>query len=409
MALFEALRVALMAIRSHKLRSGLTLTGMVIGVFAIIVSITGVKVIDVYFKDTIQFLGASTFTITRFPSVNFGPLDPSIRNRPPITYEQVERLERSLSLPATISPVEDFRLGRVTYRGEQTDPNIILLGTDEDFLDNFSWELSEGRFITEMDVLYGRPVAVLGNDVTEELFANETPIGKTVRFDGHRYEVIGVLKRKGNFLGFSLDNRIYTPITRGFTLYGQSNRNIASSSVRAVNARQFMAVREEVIGKFRTVRKVPPGKDNNFELSTNDTMQSAFEAFTGTLTLGGAVIGFIALIAAGVGIMNIMLVSVTERTREIGVRKSVGAKRRDIMRQFLIEAFVLCQIGGLVGILLGLVVGNIVALYFDIRAAFPWGWAIAAVAVVSAISLLFGGYPAFKAARLDPIESLRYE
>jgi putative ABC transport system permease protein len=387
----------------------LTLTGMVIGVFAIIVSITGVKVIDVYFKDTIQFLGASTFTITRTPSVNLGPMDPSLRNRPPISYEQIERLERTLTLPATVSPVEDFRLGRVTYRGEQTDPNIILLGTDEDFLDNFSWELAEGRFITDMDVLYARPVAVLGNDITTALFANETPIGKTVRFDGHRYEVIGVLQRKGNFLGFSLDNRIYAPITRGFTLYGQSNRNIASTSVRAVNPRQFQAVREEVIGRFRTVRKVPPGDDNNFELSTDDTMQAVFEAFTGTLTMGGAVIGFISLVAAGVGIMNIMLVSVTERTREIGVRKSVGAKRRDIMRQFLIEAFVLCQIGGLVGIGLGLVVGNLVAVYFGIRAAFPWGWAISSVIIVSGISLLFGGYPAFKAARLDPIESLRYE
>ena len=409
MALLEALRMALASIRGHKLRSGLTLAGMVVGVFAIIVSITAVKVIDVYFKDRIQFLGASTFTITRWPSFRFGNLDPSVRNRPRISYAQIERLERTLSLPATVSPIEDFKLSRVRYRDLETEPNIVLLGTDEDFLGNFSWELDQGRFITAEDLQYARPVAVLGADIATAVFPNETPIGKTIRFDGHRFEVIGVLKEKGNFLGFSLDNRLYTPITRGFTLYGGTNRNIASTSVRAADPYLYPAVVEEVTGRFRTIRKVPPGEPNNFEISSNDSMQAVFSAFTGTLTTAGAIIGLIALLAAGIGIMNIMLVSVTERTREIGVRKSVGARRRDIMRQFLLEAFFLCQVGGVIGILLGVVAGNGTALYFEITPAFPWGWAIGAVIMVTVIALIFGGYPAFKAARLDPIDSLRYE
>ncbi|NNE48458.1 MAG: FtsX-like permease family protein [Rhodothermales bacterium] len=409
MAFLEAFRMAIAALRGHKMRSSLTLAGMVVGVFAIIVSITAVKVIDVYFKDRINFLGAQTFTITRWPSFQFGQLDQSIRNRPRISYDQIERLERTLSLPATVSPIEDFQLSRVKYRDLSTEPNIILLGTDEDFLGNFSWRLEQGRFITAEDVQYARPVAVLGSEIVEEVFPNETALGKTIRFDGHRFEVIGVLESKGNFLGFSLDSRLYTPITRGFTLYGAANRNIASTSVRASNPVLYPAVVEEVTGRFRTIRKVPPGEPNSFEISTNDTMQSVFAAFTGTLTTAGAIIGLIALLAAGIGIMNIMLVSVTERTREIGVRKSVGAKRKDIMRQFLLEAFFLCQVGGVIGIVLGIIVGNGTAIYFEIEAAFPWGWAISAVVMVTIISLVFGGYPAFKAARLDPIESLRYE
>jgi putative ABC transport system permease protein len=250
---------------------------------------------------------------------------------------------------------------------------------------------------------------VLGSGIAEELFAVENAVGKVVEAGGRRYQVIGVLESKGNFLGFNLDNRVFAPVTTLFNAYGGANRNIANVSIKAPALNLVPAAMDEVIGLFRTIRKVPPGEDNNFELETNDSMKAVFEAFTGTLTAGGAGIGLIALFAAGIGIMNIMLVSVTERTHEIGIRKSVGAKKRDIMRQFLLEAIFLCQIGGFLGIMLGVVVGNLVAVYFEITAAIPWMWAIAAVAMVTFVALGFGGYPALKAARLDPIESLRYE
>jgi len=409
MAYLEAFRMAWEALRSHKMRSSLTLLGMVIGVFAIIVSVTAVKVIDVYFKEKLQFLGSSTFTISQRPPIQMGESDPSIRNRPSITFEQVGRLKRSMNLPVAVSILEDFHMGAVRYGSHETEGNIVLLGTDENMLGNFSYEVEQGRFFSEQDVLYARPVTVLTRKIADELFLNETPLGKQIRMDGHKYEVIGVLKEKGSFLGFSQDDRIFAPISRGFTLYGIPNRNMASISVRVNNAVLLDAAMEEAIGRMRTIRKVPPGQDNNFEISTNDSMQSIFDAFTGTLTMGGAVIGLIALLAAGIGIMNIMLVSVTERTREIGLRKSVGARRRDIMRQFLLEAFFLCQIGGFLGIILGALVGNFVAVYFEISSAFPVGWAIGAVLMVTVISLVFGGYPAFKAARLSPIDSLRHE
>ncbi len=407
MAILEAFRMAIQALRAHKLRSSLTLLGMVIGVFAIIVSVTAVAVIDVYFKESLQFLGSSTFTISRTPVIQTGRLDKSIRNRPAISYEQLQRLDEKMQISTTISPMENFHMGIVRNGQIETEPNIFLMGTDENMLGNFSYELDTGRFLTSEDVLYARPIAVLGTDVSEALFPNSNPIGKQIRMDGRRYEVIGVLKSKGSVFGFSQDNRVYTPITRAFTLYGNDRRDI-SISVRVSNPQLVPAAIEEATGRMRVIRKVRPGEANNFEISTNDSMQSIFDAFTATLTMGGAGIGLIALLAAGIGIMNIMLVSVTERTREIGIRKSVGARKKDIMRQFLLEAFFLCQIGGFVGILLGALVGNGVALYFDITAAFPMNWAIGSVVMVTGIALVFGGYPAYKAARLRPIESIRY-
>lgn len=395
------------SLRANKLRTSLTLLGMVVGVFAIIASVTAVKVIDVYFEEKISFLGAGTFTISRYPEMRMG--NENWEYRPNITYDQVERLRRTLQGPYVLSSQEDFDMTDVRYKSRETDPNIIVIGTDENFPSNFSFTLDYGRFITADDNQYARPFVVLGSAVADELFPSESPIDKTVQIGGNRYQVIGVLEPKGNFLGFNMDNRVFAPMRTLFRNYGGEHRNIATTSVRAPAPHMVPAAMDEVIGRFRAIRKVPPGKDNNFELETNDTIRAVFASFTGALTTGGAGIGLIALFAAGIGIMNIMLVSVTERTREIGIRKSVGARRRDIMRQFILEAIFLCQIGGIVGIALGVLLGNGVAVYFDISAAIPWGWAIAAVVMVSLVALIFGGYPALKASRLDPIESLRYE
>ncbi len=407
MELLDVFRSAWASLRSNKLRTALTLLGMVIGVFAIITSVTAVKVIDVYFQEKMNWLGSATFTVTRYPGISFGPSKREFR--PNITFDQVERLERSLSGPLQVSIIEDFDITSVRHGGEKTEPNIIILGTDEHFLGNYSYELAYGRIFSREDVHYGRSLMILGAAVAEELFPTENALGKLVEISGRRYQVIGVAEPKGNFLGFNMDNRVFAPVTTLFNAYGGADRNIANVSIRAPAINYVPAAMDEVIGQFRTIRKVPPGADNNFEIETNDSMKAVFEAFTGTLTAGGAGIGLIALFAAGIGIMNIMLVSVTERTREIGIRKSVGAKKKDIMRQFILEAIFLCQIGGLLGILLGVIVGNAVAIYFDISAAIPWMWAVAAVAMVTFVALVFGGYPALKAARLNPIDSLRYE
>ena len=303
----EAFRMALSALQANKTRSWLTLLGMVIGVFAIIVSVTAVKVIDVYFQESMQFLGSSTFTLTRYPSIRIDHGGRDSRNRPNLTFEQIDRLKKSMTLPVHISIIEDFKMGAVRYGDRDTEPNLALLGTDENFLSNYTYELDQGRFLTEQDVQYARPVAVIGRPLAEELFPNETPLGKTIRMNGHRYEVIGVLKEKGSFLGFSQDNRVLAPITRLFTLYGIPDRNMANVSLRVDRPELVTSAMEEAIGRMRVIRKVEPGEENNFELETNDTFKSVFEAFTATLTAGGAGIGLIALLAAGIGIMNIML------------------------------------------------------------------------------------------------------
>jgi putative ABC transport system permease protein len=407
MELLDVLSSAWSSLRSNKTRTALTLLGMIIGVFAIITSVTAVKVIDVYFEEKMSFLGTGTFTISRYPSMQMNGRNFDFR--PNITVEQVERLRESLDGNLVLSAQEDFEMTTVGFEGRETEPNILLLGSDENFLGNFSYTIDYGRSFTAEDNRYSRKLIVLGSSIADELFPSQSPLGKVVDVGGNRFTIIGVLEPKGNFLGFNMDNRVFAPMETLLNLYGGANRNVATTSVRAPAPHLVPAAMDEVIGRLRTIRKVPPGEENNFDLETNDSMRAIFDAFTGTLTAGGAGIGLIALFAAGIGIMNIMLVSVTERTREIGIRKSVGARRRDILGQFIVEAVILCQIGGTVGILLGILVGNVVAVYFDITSAVPWGWAIAAVGMVTVVALVFGGYPALKAARMDPIESLRHE
>jgi putative ABC transport system permease protein len=406
MGIREAFGSALDALRANKLRSALTLLGMVIGVFAVVTSVTAVDVIDAYFQDSLQLLGSSTFTVSKDPVLTLGGDDRDAR--PNITYKQVRRLEKRVSLP--VAPQEFFDTGRAQFEGRRTDKgNIRVVGTNEHLLTNFSRQIQSGRSLTRADVQRARAVTVITPDIASELFPAQSPLGKWVTIEGGKYQVVGVLKPKGNFLGQSFDARMYMPITHLLRSYGRPQRDIYMISVSAPDMAEMQAAKNQVIGHMRVVRKVPPGEPNNFEVSTNETMQSSFAQFTAILTLGGAGIGAIALLAAGVGIMNILLVSVTERTKEIGVRKAVGAKRRHILGQFLLEALVLCLLGGGTGIALGVLAGNGTAVYFDIGASIPWDWAVGSLVVVVIIALVFGIYPAYKAASVDPIESLRYE
>ena len=405
MNILEAFRSAWESLRANKTRAGLTLLGMVIGVFAVISSVTAVQVIDRYFEESLQLFSPTSFTVSRTPAVQMGGSQG--RGRPNITYDQVQRLEDAVPYP--VSPQEFFSTTSVRYQGRETEPNINIIGTNEHFMENFGYAVDEGRALTAADVQYARPVAAITPDIADELFPNETPLGKRVRIDGQRFEVVGVLETRGSFLGQSFDERVFAPITRLFEVHGRPGRDISMTSVRAPTVEAVPDVIDETIGRLRVIRDVGPGQDNNFEIETNDSVQETFDQFTATLTAGGAGIGLIALLAAGIGVMNIMLVSVTERTREIGIRKSVGATKGAILKQFLLEAIFLCQIGGLLGIATGAAFGNLVAVYFNISAAFPWGWALGGVLAMVGIAVVFGGYPAYKAASLDPIESLRYE
>jgi putative ABC transport system permease protein len=406
MSLIEATRSALAALRANLLRSALTLLGMVIGVFAVIASVTAVEVIDVYFQEALQIYGGSTFNVERK-----GGWEGGQRNEvPDITYEHALRLKRRAGAGLTVSIQESFGRGeKVRSGGNATEGGTTLYGSDDNFLGNFGYELARGRPITERDVQHARNVALLGKEVADALFPNAAPLGKQITIGRVRLQVVGVLAEKGGFLNMSFDNRVVAPISTLAEAYGTQGRNIGDLSIKTAGFEAMQAGKQAVISHMRVIRGLGPAEDNDFEIESNATIQEEAEQFTSVLTTGGVGIGLISLLAAGIGIMNIMLVSVTERTREIGIRKAVGARRRDIMRQFLIEAVVMCQIGGLIGIGLGAAFSNAIALYFDFSAVFPWAWAVGGAAAVTAIALLFGGYPAWKAARLDPIESLRYE
>ena len=400
----ETVRLALESLRANKLRSALTLVGMAIGVFSVIASVTAVDVLDASFKANLTGLGANTVTVER-------ARDPMTGERlgMPLPYDQALALGDRSTLASSVSPVMWKGAATVQGGGETTEPSVVLVGTDGDYLENNGRKLATGRFLTALDVRSSRPVAVIGQTLVEGLFAGREPLGQTVRIDGRRYTVVGTASEvSGGFGGGDANNRVYLPITRLISTYGLQEWDV-EIDVRARNATAVTALEAETIGHMRAIRRLPPEEDNDFEVSSNEAIAASFDGFTSALTAGGLGIGLIALLAAGVGVMNIMLVSVTERTREIGVRKSLGATRAHIRRQFLVEAVVLCQVGGLGGILLGVAAGNIAAALMKSAPAFPVGWALGALAGVTAVALAFGVYPATKAARLRPVEALRAE
>lgn len=403
----EFVRLAWDAVRSHKLRSMLTLLGIVIGVFAIIVAVTAVQVVETRLVNAVESFGATTFTVSR--TDGFSRSSSRYRARRNLTYDDMLRYVERAQLPSAVSPTMQIRSGLEGRYGDRKTENIIeKLGVNEHWVSTNGFDIGQGRNMTELDVELGRDVAVIGYDIGERLFPNINPVGKPIVIGGKRYQIVGVLAEKGDVFGNNVDILALVPITNMIQSYSAAHRNI-EIKVETRNMDVIEEAMEEAIGIFRVVRNVEPGEENNFEIQSSEAFLDQVTGFTGQVKLGGAVVGLITLLSAGIGIMNIMLVSVAERTKEIGVRKAVGARRRDVLSQFLYEAIFLCQVGGITGILVGVLGGNVVGRFFDVSFVFPWMWAIGAVLGVTLIAMVFGVYPAYKAASLDPIESLRHE
>lgn len=406
----ESIQMALAAVRTSKLRSLLTLLGVAVGVFSIISVMTGVGVLQNSIEEGMMQLGANTFQVQKFPAFNTGPDDRRrFRNRKDITIEQAEMVQEKATLAAAVG-IEVWSFGKVyVWRDQKTNPNISLGGENIDGLVTNDWTVENGRSFSAQDMDEGRKVIILGQAVTEKLFPPSiNPIGESVRVDGSVYKVIGVFAKKGGNLGGNQDNFGAIPITTFMQKYGKNTRSV-NIMVKALNREVLDDAIEQVRSILRTARKVPPGQEDDFAYFSNDSLIKQFNEFTLYLRLGVLLVSSIALLAAGVGIMNIMLVSVTERTREIGIRKAIGAQKRDILTQFMVEAIILSELGGILGVVAGVLTGNVVGVLLEVPAVIPWDWAAIGIIVCSLVGLLFGVYPAWKAANLDPIEALRYE
>jgi putative ABC transport system permease protein len=408
MLLTEILKLALDSLKANKLRSALTMLGIAVGVFSVIGVMTVIAGLRGSIESGLNVLGANSFQFMKYPAINFSDPRQRFANRKDIDYAQAARFKELMGDQAQISLMLR-RGGRVaTYLDRRTNPNVILGGGDENFVTSRNYEIVAGRNLGPDDVEFGRAVVLMGDELTQKLFPNENPIGRMVRIDGQNYTVVGLLGKKGSSFGQSQDNFAVTPITQFLEAYGRAGRSI-SVNIQAPSQQVLKAVEETAVGTMRLVRGLDPEDPNDFEVFSNDSLIEAFNNIANTVAIGAFVISAIALLASGVGVMNIMLVSVTERTKEIGVRKSIGAKKRNILMQFLIEAVVLSLMGGLAGIAVGVIGGNIVASILNATAVFPWGWALTGMLVCSGIGIVFGFYPAWKAASLDPIEALRYE
>ncbi len=407
----ESLLMALSAIRASKLRSVLTLLGVAVGLFSIISVMTAVTVLQNSIEEGINQLGANTFQIQKMRGdFNTTPEERrKMRNRKNITYDQAIQIRDKTTLAEAVG-IEAWKFGKIVYWGrEKTNPNVSIAGENLEGIVTNDWTVEVGRSFNSPDMDLARPVAILGKAVTEKIFPpNINPVGQTIRVDGGVYQIIGTFAKKGGSLGGNQDNFITIPITTYFSRYGRNDENI-HIMVKARSRQVFEDCIDQARFILRAARNVPPGTEDDFSYFSNDSVINEFNNITKYIRLGVLLVSSIALLAAGVGIMNIMLVSVTERTREIGIRKAIGAEKRDVLTQFMIEAIILSLLGGIVGILLGIAGGNSVSVFADLPAAIPWDWVAIGLFVCSMVGLIFGVYPAWKAANLDPIEALRYE
>ncbi|HWX19853.1 MAG TPA: ABC transporter permease [Candidatus Binatia bacterium] len=405
----ESFRMAMGALAGHKLRSALTLVGVLVGVFSIIVAMTAMRVLQHDVETEMSGLGTQTFMVSKWPGVYFGGHEglEKFWRRKNIDLAQGLQLQEKATLARNVGLETSFWGGQVETRYKKTSPNVQLLGETPGSFPARNWSLREGRLLVDVDVDGCREVCVLGDGLAKTVFPHSSPLGEPLKINGINYMVVGVLEPKGGSLNGDQDNFAIVPVTTGLNRFGRWRS--LSILVQSRDQAGYDDTLEQARGALRAIRKVPPGKEDDFEIFSNDSMIAQFNSFTFAVRVGVTAVSSISLLAAGIGIMNIMLVSVTERTREIGIRRAVGAKKRSIMTQFIMEAIVICEVGGLIGVVLGILGGNATAYFLKLAPVVPVDWVVIGLVICSIVGIVFGTYPAYKAANLDPIESLRYE
>ncbi len=402
--LWEGVKIALVALRANKMRSFLTTLGVVIGITTVIAIHSIIMGLNNAFYTSISSLGSDTLYIQKFAWASREDWLKAM-HRKDITLREAEAIATHATLVKAVAPLVSARR-TVKFRSDKlTDCQVI--GTTEAYTETANTMPEFGRPLTQLDVDHNRPVCVIGYEIADNLFKNVNPLGRRITIGMSKFRVIGILEKRGTLLGHNLDTEIIVPIGIFQKLYG--SRRWVTIQVKVVDPEQMEEAKDELTGILRRVRKVPPGEENDFAINQQDVLANLYKGLTNALYAVAFGVGAISLIVGGIGIMNIMLVSVTERTREIGVRKALGARHQDILWQFLVESVMVSAIGGLIGILLGFVISKIIAKTTFLAASISPVSIIIGIVFIATVGISFGIFPARKAARLDPIEALRYE
>ncbi|MFQ6617574.1 MAG: ABC transporter permease [Fidelibacterota bacterium] len=401
----DTLRIAVGSLRSHKLRAVLTTLGIIIGVVTVISIVSIIQGLNRAFSENISALGSNILYIQKFPWFISGEDFFKYRNRKDIGMKEVKMIDENSEYVSDVSP-QISTLTSIKYKSNILE-DVFISGTNEKFVRTENAIPEIGRFFTFPETYRRRFVSVLGYDVAQKLFGKENPLEKEVRIKGYPFRVVGVLEKRGKLLGFNMDTIVYIPIGTFIKIFGQ--RRSITIRVRVKDPALMDEARDELIGLMRRARGLKPMEENDFAINQQDLLFNVYNKLTSGLWIVAIGIGSISLLVGGIGIMNIMLVSVTERTREIGIRKAVGGKRRNILLQFLAEAVTICAVGVIIGLLISL--GIVLALdrSTPLPVSISWSWVVLGITFVMFIGILFGLYPAAKAARFNPIEALRYE
>lgn len=408
----ETIRQAFRALRANRLRAFLTLMIVSLGIMALVGILTAIDSILFSLGENFSTLGANSFSIQpRGMELGGQRHGRRLKKGQEITFAEAMAFKSQYDAPATVSlSIRGENMAEVQHLGKRTNPNVQIIGIDEGYLMVNGYDIQEGRNFTEHEIVNAYDRAIIGQDIVELLF-NGNPaaaMDQSILVSNRRYRIIGVLKSKGSSINQAGDRVVLVPIQKVRESIGASNVNVNLGVAVTQSAYMDDAI-DAAIGLFRGIRGLKLQEKDDFEIAKSDGLISIIKENTIQLRLAAIGIGIITLLGAAIGLMNIMLVAVAERTREIGVIKALGARNRDVMRQFLTEAVIICQLGGLLGILLGIGAGNAVALVVKGPFVMPWGWIILGIITCTIVGLVAGVYPAAKASKLDPIESLRYE
>lgn len=407
----ENISIALDSIKANRLRAIITMLIIAIGITALVGILSAIDAIKNGINNNFTSMGANTFTIRNADvNIRVGRNGRKAKTFDKIKYKEALRFKNEFNYPVVTSVSTMASMAsRIKFENKKTNPNIQIFGSDENYILTAGYDLESGRNFNTYEVISGAPIVIIGKDIEKTLFGeNNSALDKTIKIGASRYKIIGVLKSKGNSAGFGGDKLCIIPLTNARQYFGNDNMSF-TINVLTKNSALLDNILNEAKATFRKIRKVPTTGVDNFDIVKSDNLATLLIGNLQKVTAGATIIGLITLLGAAIGLMNIMLVSVTERTREIGIRKALGATQNAIKSQFLIESVVICVMGGLIGILFGIIIGNIISFALDTGFFIPWFWIIMGVIICVTVGLLSGFIPAKRASKLDPIDSLRFE